>query len=148
MSVVPNSLNPMDRSPPGSSGPWDSSDKNTGVGCHALLQGLNLCLLSLLHWQVGSIPLAPPGKSLKYSQWSKLKLPEKGLNTELANVKYFKAPSKQTSINTEIILKWLTYRYYFQRARLFIEQCSGREPHTTCFPLLTNRGKILRLVCN
>ena len=40
MSVVPNSLNPMDRSPPGSSGPWDSSDKNTGVGCHVLLQGI------------------------------------------------------------------------------------------------------------
>ena len=28
--------------------PWDSSGKNTGVGCHALLQGLNPCLLGLL----------------------------------------------------------------------------------------------------
>ena len=34
--------------------PWDSSDKNTGVDCHALLQrifltqGLNLCVLQLL----------------------------------------------------------------------------------------------------
>ena len=41
---------------------------NTGVGCHALLQGifptqgLNPHLLSLLHWQQGSLPLAPPGK--------------------------------------------------------------------------------------
>ena len=25
-------------------------------------QGSNLCLLCLLHWQVGSLPLAPPGK--------------------------------------------------------------------------------------
>ena len=25
-------------------------------------QGLNLCLLHLLHWQVGSLPLTPPGK--------------------------------------------------------------------------------------
>ena len=35
-----------------------------GVGCHALLpiQGLNLHLLHLLHWQVGSLPLALPGK--------------------------------------------------------------------------------------
>ena len=48
---------------------WDSPGKNTGVGCHALLQGifptqeLNLCLLlSLLHWEVGSLPLVPPGK--------------------------------------------------------------------------------------
>jgi hypothetical protein len=48
--------------------PWDSSGENTGVGCHALLkwifliQGWNPCLLCLLHWQVGSLPLAPPGK--------------------------------------------------------------------------------------
>ena len=39
--------------------PWDSPGKNTGVGCHAFLQGIfltqgsNPCLLSLLHcWQV------------------------------------------------------------------------------------------------
>ena len=44
------------------------SSKNTGVGCHALLQGTfltqgsNLRLLCLLHWQVGSLPLTPPGK--------------------------------------------------------------------------------------
>ena len=44
----------------------DSPGKNTGVGCHALLQGiflgLNPCLLCLLHWQTGSLPLVPPGK--------------------------------------------------------------------------------------
>ena len=37
-------------------------------GLHALLQGifptqgLNPCLLHLLHWQVGSLPLTPLGK--------------------------------------------------------------------------------------
>ena len=42
--------------------------KNTGVGCHFLLQGIfptrgsNLCLLCLLHWRAGSLTLAPPGK--------------------------------------------------------------------------------------
>ena len=41
---------------------------NTGVDCHALFQGifptqgLNLCLLCLLHWQAGSLPLTPSGK--------------------------------------------------------------------------------------
>ena len=46
----------------------DSPGKNTGVDYHALLQGifltqgLNLTLLCLLYWQVGSLPLAPPGK--------------------------------------------------------------------------------------
>ena len=39
-----------------------------GVGCHFLLQGIfqtqgsNRCLFCLLHWQEGSLPLAPPGK--------------------------------------------------------------------------------------
>ena len=48
--------------------PWDSPGKNTGVGCCALLQGifpsqgLNPYLLCLLHWQAGSLSLAPPGK--------------------------------------------------------------------------------------
>ena len=53
----------MDCSPPASSVHGDSPGKNTGVGCHVLLQGifltqgLNLRLLSLLHWQPGSSPL-------------------------------------------------------------------------------------------
>ena len=44
------------------------------AGCHFLLQGifrtqgLNLYLLCLLHWQVDSLPLAPPGKSSKCQQ--------------------------------------------------------------------------------
>ena len=41
-SVVFNSCNPMDYSPPGSSVHVDSSGKNTGVGCHSLLQGIFL----------------------------------------------------------------------------------------------------------
>ena len=46
--------------------PCDFCGKNTGVGCHFLLQGifptqgLNLCLLYLLHWQAGSVPFVPP----------------------------------------------------------------------------------------
>ena len=31
---------PMDCGPPGSSVQWDSPGRNTGVGCHALLQGI------------------------------------------------------------------------------------------------------------
>ena len=43
--------------------PGDSSDKNTGLGYHFLLQGIFLTqgsnphLLGLLHWQTGSLPL-------------------------------------------------------------------------------------------
>ena len=59
---------PMDCGPPGSSVRGDSRGKNTRVGCSALLQeiiptqGPNSCLLYLLHWQLGSLPLVPPGK--------------------------------------------------------------------------------------
>ena len=44
--------------------PWNSPGKNTGVGCHFLLQAvfliqeLNLNLLCLLHWQADSLPPA------------------------------------------------------------------------------------------
>ena len=61
---------PMDGSPPGSSVHGDSPGKNTGVGCHFLFQGIfptqgsNLRLLCLLHWWVGSLPLAPPGEPI------------------------------------------------------------------------------------
>ena len=48
-------------------GPWDSPDKNTGVGCHFLLQGIfqiqraNPHFLHLLLWQADSLPLSPLG---------------------------------------------------------------------------------------
>ena len=51
--------------------PWTSPGKNTGVGCHFLLQGVFLTLgsnpdlLPLLHWQVGSLPLSHLGSLLK-----------------------------------------------------------------------------------
>ena len=46
---------PVDYNLTGSSCPWEAPHKNTRVGCHFLLQGifltqgLNLCLLHLLH---------------------------------------------------------------------------------------------------
>ena len=43
---------------------WNFPGKNTGEGCHFLLQGIfpTRGLLCLLHWQAGSLPLAPPEK--------------------------------------------------------------------------------------
>ena len=61
--------------------PWDSPGKNTGVSCHALLQGIfptqgsNPHLLSLLHWQAGSLLPAPPGKPI---QWRLYKIAKGG----------------------------------------------------------------------
>ena len=61
-------FNPMDCSPSGSSVHGDSLGKNTGIGCHDLLQGSfltqgsNPSFLRFLHWQAGYLPLVPPGK--------------------------------------------------------------------------------------
>ena len=50
----------------------DSPGKNTGVGCHAFLQGIctaqgpNPCLLCILHWQAGSLPIVPPESPILY----------------------------------------------------------------------------------
>ena len=59
--------------------PWDFPGKNTGVSCHFrlqgifLTQGLNLCLLCLLHWQLSSLPLAPPGRPRDITRFSQTK---------------------------------------------------------------------------
>ena len=54
--------------------PWKFPGKNTGVGCHFILQGifptkgLNSRLLWLQHWQVGSLPLSHQGSpSVRFS---------------------------------------------------------------------------------
>ena len=42
--------------------PWDSPGKNTGVGCHSLLQGIFLTQGSnpyLLHWQADALQSEP-----------------------------------------------------------------------------------------
>ena len=48
--------------------PWNFPGKNSGMGCHFLLQGvfptqgLNPHHLCILHWQADSLPTVPPGK--------------------------------------------------------------------------------------
>ena len=56
--------NPMDCSLPGSSAHGIFPGKNTGVGCHFLLQGIFLTQGSnphLLYWQANSLPLSHLG---------------------------------------------------------------------------------------
>ena len=71
----PTPSDPTDCSLPGC--PWDFPGKSTGVGCHVLLEGIfpiqgsDSCLVCLLHWQAGSLPLALPGKpNYKHWNWS------------------------------------------------------------------------------
>ena len=66
-SDVSDSLRPHGLRPTRLLCPWNFPGKNTGVGCHFLLQGIFLTKglnLGLLHWQAGSLPLAIPGKPL------------------------------------------------------------------------------------
>ena len=68
-SAVSDSLGDCkDRSPPGSS-PWFSRQEYWNrlpfpTPGDLPDQGLNLCLLDLLHWQTESLPLASPGKPI------------------------------------------------------------------------------------
>ena len=64
----PTLCDPVDCSPPGSSVHGGFPGKDTGVSYHVFLQVIfptqrsNLCLLWLLNWQAGFLPLMPPGK--------------------------------------------------------------------------------------
>ena len=53
--------------------PWDFPGKNTGVGCHFLLQGIfppkdQTLVLCLLHWQVDSLLLHHLGRQCAQKQ--------------------------------------------------------------------------------
>ena len=63
-SVVSSSLRLHGLQPSRLLCPWDFPGKNTGVGCHFLLQGIFATQGSswgILHWQVDSLPLSYQG---------------------------------------------------------------------------------------
>ena len=69
LTVASNSLGPEGPQPARLLCAWDSPSKNAAVCCHFLHQGMGLPnpginphFLNLLHWQVESLPLEPPGK--------------------------------------------------------------------------------------
>ena len=73
-SVVSDSVRPHRRQPDRLPGPWDSPGKNTGVGCHFLLQCMKVKLLS--HVRLFSTPWpaayqAPPSMGFSRQEyWS------------------------------------------------------------------------------
>src|SRR5574337_83675 len=82
LQSCPTLCNPIDGSPPGSY-PWDSPGKNTGVGCHFLLQcmkvkakvkSLSRVLLFATPWTAAY--QAPPSMGFSRQEyWSGLPLP-------------------------------------------------------------------------
>ena len=75
-SVMSNTLQPHGLQPTRLLCPWDFPSKNTGVGCHALLQeilptqGKNLCLPHLLHFRQILYCWAPREAQLAVSSWA------------------------------------------------------------------------------
>ena len=78
---------PIDGSPPGSPCPWDSPGKNTGVGCHFLLQCIKVKVKSLSHVRLLATPWtaayqAPPFMGFSRQEyWSGVPLPSPRLQS-------------------------------------------------------------------
>ena len=73
--VVSNSLWPHRLQPARLLCPWNFPGKDTGVGCHALLQGIFPTQGSnprLLHWKAGSLPLSHLGSPIRAKTRNKI----------------------------------------------------------------------------
>ena len=68
LQSCPTLCDPRDSSPPGSSRPWDSPGKNTGVGCHFLLRCMKVKSESEVAQSCltlsDSMDYSPPGSSV------------------------------------------------------------------------------------
>ena len=82
LQSCPTLCDPTDGSPPGSPIPWNSPGKNTGVGCHLLLQYVKVKLLSrvrLIATPWTAAYQAPPSMGFsRQEHWSGLPLPSPG----------------------------------------------------------------------
>ena len=83
---------------------WDSPGKNTEVSYHALLlgiflsQGSNPCLLHLLYWQAGSLPLVPPGKPVQHLTYPKRNVKKHSLSGKEIKYRKGKIPLGKANI--------------------------------------------------
>ena len=83
LQSCPTLCDPIDGSPPGSPCPWDSPGKNTGVGCHFLLQCMKVKSESKVAQSCPTLsdPMdcSPPGSSVhgifRQEYWSGVPLP-------------------------------------------------------------------------
>ena len=111
-----NSLQPYGLQPDGLLCPCDFPGKNTGVGCHFLLQRifptqrLNSCLLWLLQWQMDSLLLTPQGSPFWILGLS-LKKARGALTSERNSSCYPPPPAKRPSSQDE---EWPAYNTTLQ----------------------------------
>ena len=112
------------------------------MACHAFLQGifqtqgLNLHLLSLLYWQVGSLPLSPSRKPLELTslQYSKFEFCVEGLKLTRIKVwnkvwpKFHTFYTKSVEILCSKLHNWIISGF-----RVFSYYFSGQEKETAWF---------------
>ena len=129
---------PMDYRSPGSSVHGDSLGENTEVGCHARLQGIFLTqgshpsLLCFLHWQMGSLRLAPPGKSVLVSYSTKKKENTEVQWTSFFNlehgrcqhVKWMNKPTRGTQVHSAYS-SWLKRKSSHPRFTILWTECQA-----------------------
>ena len=96
LQSCPTLYDPRDSSPPGSPRPWDSPGKNTGVGCHFLLQCMKVKTESEVA-QLCPTPSDPmdcslPGSSIhgicQARDWSGVPLPSQKYTAEWFKYEY------------------------------------------------------------
>ena len=112
MSVMPNSVRPHRRQPTRLRHPWDSPGKNTGVGCHFLLQ----CMQRKSESEVAQSCLTQRPRGLKPTRllrpWDFPELQIKELKIELHTgtvgvnneQKDTKRPKNKTKNKTQLLL--------------------------------------------
>ena len=129
-SVIPSSLQPHGLQPLGSFVNGISQERNSGVGCHFLLQGIfltqgmNRSLLHLPHWKVDSLPATWEAYLLYANKMNKLEEMEKFLERyNLIRVKQEEIENMKRSItSTEIETDLKTPNKQKSRTRWFNRQ--------------------------
>ena len=105
-----DSVRPHRRQPTRLRRPWDSPGKNTGVGCHFLLQRMKVKVKSLSHVRLFGTPWTaayqaprPMGFS-RQEYWSRLPLPspEKAAGRPLS---FFLPPTERSSSQSPLIVR-------------------------------------------
>ena len=95
-------MQPHRRQPTRLPDPWDSPGKNTGVGCHFLLQCMKMIVKSLSHVRLPATPWtaayqAPPSMGFSRQEyWNGVPLPSPNYWWSLANSSWFVDTSLQS----------------------------------------------------
>ena len=114
-SVVSDSVRPHTQQPTRLPCPWDSPGKNTGVGCHFLLQHMKVNLLSRVQplatpWTAAYQALPSMGFS-RQEYWSGLTLPFPGINSKLTQFTMIPTDQNQLPVKVNRVNKCIVLQF-------------------------------------